>query len=497
MLTIVLQSSFDESLNLIQKTAEKAECFEIRLDTFEDLTKEQAKTLFKELAPFKTILTCRKASQGGMFEGSFEKRWELIKPYLSLEPTFVDFEYDTPDDHLKRLNEEFPKTKLILSYHDFDKTDSDLSSLTKRVLLSKNADAYKLATMANHAEDALRMFALVRSLSEDFLFTGICMGEKGELTRILAPVFGSTFNYVIDKESSEESAPGQLDISDLIDIYRYRSLNKATKVFALLGNPVAQSPSRITHNKVFRDLNENAVYLKIKLENDELSSFVNCAKKLPFHGFSVTVPFKQDVGALCKSLDDRANKIKAVNTLYKRQGEFLGSNTDGIGAIKALEASTKLEGKTVIVLGAGGSARAIVYTLLSAGAKVIIINRTASKAQALASELGCTGVGFDDFSHDQVKSPDVIINTTTVGMNDEMSTPLRGECISNRAVVMDIVASPKETKLLKLAKEKGCSVVYGYEMFVYQAVEQFILFLDQELDRQSIGKSIKDAYDSL
>ncbi|PCI95383.1 shikimate dehydrogenase [Candidatus Aerophobetes bacterium] len=493
MLTIVLQNSFNDAKELIEKTAKKTDCYEFRLDTFGNLDVEQLKGLFKLSSPIKTILTFRMSSQGGMFEGSFHKRWEILKPHLSLEPTYVDFEYNTPEEYLNELKQEFPNIKLILSYHDFEQTDPDLFSLTKRVLLSKNADAYKLATKANHINDALRMFTLVRSLSEDRLFTGICMGEKGALTRILAPVLGSTFNYVVGKKGLE-SAEGQLGIHELIKTYRYRSLNKGTKIFALLGNPVAQSPSHITHNKVFQKLEENAVYIKIKLEKEEFSSFVNLAKDLPFYGFSVTVPFKEIAGADCKTLDDYGKKIGAVNTLYKRKGEFHGTNTDGIGALRALEHYIKLKGKTVVVLGAGGSARAITYALQKCGAKIVIINRTASKAHNLAKEFGCDGFGVDEFSHDTVESPDVIINTTTVGMNDVASTPLRGECISKKALVMDIVTSPKETKLLKLAQEKGCTVMYGYEMFVYQAIEQFILFIDQKLDRQMLEKSIKDAY---
>lgn len=493
MLTLVLKSSISSALSAIKEQKDNVSCFEIRLDTFKEMTKEKLKPLVKALegAPF--ILTLRMKEQGGSFYGTFDERQKRLLTYLPFMPTYVDLEYNTPAAHLQEIRKDFPKIKILHSYHDFEKTEEDLNALFNMAFPSKSADCYKLATFANSSLDALRMLIFTKEMAKRITFTGICMGELGTLTRILAPVVNSRFNFCsLDPES--RTAPGQLSVSDLLRTYKVHKRSSSSQVFALIGNPVSQSPSHITHNKVFDKLSIDAIYVKILLEKEELSCFFELIRKLPIHGLSVTTPFKQLVQKYVDIQDERAIRTKSINTIYLKDHTVHGTTTDGIGAIKALKKRMDLKEAPLLVLGAGGACRSIVYEAISQGASVTILNRTGAKAKEIANEFGCIGLGFEDFSHKGIEKPKIIIQTTSVGMEDMNASPLRKECISQDVMVMDIITKPKLTKFLKDAKEKGCEIVFGYEMFVNQAVEQFALFFSKVLDEKKVSEILTEAY---
>jgi len=266
------------------------------------------------------------------------------------------------------------------------------------------------------------------------------------------------------------------------------TVNGETEIFGIVGNPVHHSLSPAMHNASFRALGMNCIY--IPLLTTDVHHGVEGLKALGFKGVSVTIPHKQDVIPFVNIMDPVAEKIGAVNTLLIKdciveegpppnaEKTVYGYNTDWIGANRALAEKIDLKGSRVLVVGAGGSARAIGFGLLEAGAEVIITNRTVSKGDSLAGMLDCSFVGLDEL--DQVEA-DVLVNATSVGMVPDIDkTPVSPELLKKFSVVMDIVYAPFQTRLLREAEEAGCKVVDGLSMLLFQGAAQFELWTERE-----------------
>jgi len=223
------------------------------------------------------------------------------------------------------------------------------------------------------------------------------------------------------------------------------------------------------HNAAFAALGLDAVYLAFDVESLRLADAVAGARALGIRQLAVSLPHKEAVIAHLDEVDATARRIGAVNTITLRDGRLVGSNTDWIGAVRALEREANLAGARAVVLGAGGSARAAVFGLLDRGAHVTVLNRTAGRAEALARDLGAAGGGpleaLAGLSHD------VLVNTTSVGLGSDLS-PVPASSIDEGAVVMDAVYQPERTRLLRDAEARGARTVTGKWMLVYQAAEQ-------------------------
>lgn len=250
-----------------------------------------------------------------------------------------------------------------------------------------------------------------------------------------------------------------------------------TTVYGIIGNPVSHSMSPVMHNAAFQENAINAVYVPFPVEN--LESAVHGLRTLGINGVSVTIPHKETIIKYLDEIDEVASKIGAVNTVVALSCDdgitFLkGFNTDWLGANRALAEQIDLPGKKVLVLGAGGSARAIGFGLLEIGAQVILCSRTESRGRFLAAELGCDWFSLDNISELEA---DIVVNATSVGMTPNVTMSLMDvEQLRGIKVVMDIVYSPLETCLLKNAAEAGCATICGLEMLLYQGVEQFELW---------------------
>ncbi|MBM9536657.1 shikimate dehydrogenase [Desulfobulbus alkaliphilus] len=258
-------------------------------------------------------------------------------------------------------------------------------------------------------------------------------------------------------------------------------INGTTRLFGIIGNPVAHSLSPIMHNAAFKTLGLNAVYLPMQPKN--LDEGYRGLRALGFVGVSVTVPFKVAIMPLLDQIDPVARKIGAVNTLLFHQdahGSTLctGSNTDWIGSNRALETEIDLSGSTVLILGAGGAARAIGFGLVEAGATILVHNRTETKGRKLAAQLGATSVPDQQLADIRA---DVLINTTSVGMSpNHQALPINPKLLSHFSVVMDIVYAPLETALLREAAACGCRTVDGLQMLLHQGTAQCSLWTGQE-----------------
>lgn len=348
------------------------------------------------------------------------------------------------------------ESQIICSHHDFEKVPSDLEQLLEEMLKTP-AEIYKIAALSHSTLDALKILCFMKEkVSLGIKLSAICMGEKGQVSRILAPVFGSPINYAA---LNEPNAPGQLTISELSEIYNYFSLNKETSIYGLIGSPITQSPSHHTHNAFFRKQGLNAVYVKMEIEKEELSLFFDWAKKLGIKGLSVTIPLKEAVLPFLDEIDPMAQEIGAVNTIVFEEGRMKGFNTDAAGALDPIEGKLPVKGKKVVILGAGGSAKAIAYEAKKRGADLIIVARS-----------NAWHMSFEEMGTLYEEGYDVLINTTPVAV------PIPLNYIKAGCLVMDINTKHRDTPFIQEALRKGCTIVTGYEMFQAQAIGQFRLW---------------------
>jgi len=248
-----------------------------------------------------------------------------------------------------------------------------------------------------------------------------------------------------------------------------------TRLYGIMGNPVSHSLSPAIHNAAFGHVGLNSVYVAFAVAVADVARALDGFRALGISGVSVTIPFKQTVIPYLDAIDPVAEKIGAVNTLVLNDRQQIhGYNTDWVGAMQALEMVTDLTGKTVLVVGAGGSARAVGFGLREKGADVVLANRTLTKGQALARELGCECYPLPAVH--QVRA-DALINTTSVGMTPNTAdSPVPAAMLPNIPAVMDIVYAPVETRLLREANQAGCRTVDGRYMLLYQGAAQFELW---------------------
>ncbi|AEC51236.1 shikimate 5-dehydrogenase [Pyrococcus sp. NA2] len=255
-------------------------------------------------------------------------------------------------------------------------------------------------------------------------------------------------------------------------------INAKTKVYGLIGKPVRHSLSPIMHNALFEKYNINAVYLAFEVELGRLRDAIMGAKALGIMGLNVTMPHKVEVTKFLDELSDEAREIGSVNTIANEDGRLVGYNTDGIGARKALERVTEVEGSKVLILGAGGAGRAIAYEL-SKVAEVVVLNRTLEKAKEL-EKFGVKGDSLEELPY-YIEWADILINATSVGMGEERSIVPKN-LLRPSLVVMDIVYKPLLTRLLRDARSMGCVTVDGLWMLVYQGAESFKIWTGVEVD---------------
>jgi shikimate dehydrogenase len=245
-------------------------------------------------------------------------------------------------------------------------------------------------------------------------------------------------------------------------------ISAKTRICALIGNPVEHSFSPLIHNAAFRSKKINFRYISFKIEN--LKPAIPVLKSIGLKGFSITIPHKVEIMKYLDKLDKTAKEIGAVNTVVSRNKKLIGYNTDCEGAINALKKKTRIKGKNVVIIGAGGAARAIGYGIKKECGEIIVINRTLSKAKALARSFNCKAGQLSDIDK---LDYDILINTTSVGMWPKVNEcPVSTKNIKNK-VVMDIIFNPVKTKLLREVEKNNCKIISGIEMFLNQAALQF------------------------
>jgi shikimate dehydrogenase len=275
-----------------------------------------------------------------------------------------------------------------------------------------------------------------------------------------------------------------------------KQIDSDTLLYCIFGNPVRHSLSPVIHNLSFKNKEINAVYLAF--EPESIGDSIKAMRSLGISGASVTIPFKVDAMNYLDELDPLAENIGSINTIHNIRGKLKGYNTDGYGAVTSLrENGVTIEGSGFLIIGNGGSARSIGFTLLQEGGKVVLAGRNRDRIEALRDDLKKTApevesVLLDDLDTAIMKNNAVIINTTPIGMHpDTDSLPLREDLIRKEHTVFDIVYSPENTRLLETASVKGCRTVRGLDMLINQGVKQFEIWTGETAPVELIKKELK------
>jgi 3-dehydroquinate dehydratase/shikimate dehydrogenase len=461
----------NKSLEDIAMAEPLADFLELRLD----LMKDYDLGALLQAATKPCIVTNRTKREGGQFAGTEEERVNILKKAMDAGAEYVDIETSTPKELLKPFLESDHKSKIILSYHNFTDTPEELEHLYK-IMCEMPADVIKIVTYARDITNNLAVFKLIyRAKKDDKKIIALCMGERGEISRILSPLLGGFLTFG-SLETGKESAPGQITAVKLRDIYRVGDKRDLFKIYGVIGNPISKSMGYLIHNRAFKETGSSDIYVPFLVDNVE--KFFKGFSPY-FEGLSVTMPFKEDIMAVIDEVDETARKIGAVNTVVRDGEGWKGYNTDCTGAVKALEEHIDLNGKKVLIIGAGGTAKAIGHGVREKGAKITVTyNKNKERGTQLAKELGAEVVNVQDAGEEEV---DVLINCSPVGMNPDVeATPISSRHLRKGMIVFDSVYNPPETRLIRDAKAAGCTAISGIELFINQAVGQFELWTGQK-----------------
>lgn len=491
-------------------------------------------------APLPCIVTCRSAREGGHYEGDEMTRVALYErlgtAFGSLTsdsprkaatpehpPRYLDFELSSWEasanirqkiklavDHPEQLRD--LRTSLMLSMHDFTGRPADLTRRLQRMQGIDAAKVLKIAFRARSLRDNLELFDLLAERDRPTIALG--MGEFGLMSRILAPKFGAFLTFASLRDASA-TAPGQPTVRELIGTFRFRAINPRTKVFGVIGWPIAHSLSPLLHNAGFSRINFDAVYLPLPIPGGESGGYENLKAtllelidhpRLDFSGASITLPHKEPLVRLAREqeweIDPLALAIGAGNTLaIDRLPSGHSSttsptrirvlNTDATAALESLQSRTgPVAGRAVAIIGAGGVARTIAAALAMHSAHVYVVNRTPARAldmihalqPALQGHAGTIAIAtFDDLAN---LGPPLaaIINATPIGMtggpapsDSAVPVPILAR-LPRTCIVFDTVYNPIDTPTLRAAHDVGLPTLDGVDMFIRQAAAQFELW---------------------
>lgn len=424
------------------------------------------------------IATCRHAAAGGRLRGAALE--ELFFPLLfsSAGCAWMDLSLETAEA-LRAGGGRLAGRGRMVSWHDFRRTPRNLRPVFRR-LERVGWDAVKIATQCHSLSDSLRLLALARGRRN---VVAVPMGEAGLPARVLALRHGSALAYAA---GGAKTAPGQPTIEEMKRLYRADRLDRRTRVYGLIGNPVAHSLSPVLHNTGFIARGMNAVYLPFLVR--DLGDFLGAIEPLGIRGFSVTLPHKRAILRHLDGCDPLAAEIGAVNTVVVRGGgKLYGYNTDYVGVLRALDRRVALPGSRVLLVGAGGAARAVALALARAGARVAVTARRPGAARRLAR-----AVAGEALPRARVRGQffDAIVNATPVGMHPRAGESPLAPAELNCRIVFDTVYRPRQTRLLRMARRRGIATVSGVEMFLAQGIAQWEIWTGERAPEAPMRRAV-------
>jgi 3-dehydroquinate dehydratase/shikimate dehydrogenase len=484
-----------------------AEMVELRTDYLSGLCPQVVGSLVQSVRNISlpVLVTCRDKQQGGQGDWDRNKRTEILVSAVGSGADFIDCEFSTflhaeTQKSILEVLARHPKTRLILSAHDFHGPFEDVENLYESIMTVCPQAIPKLVFTANHISDCFPAFDLLHTKQNDVII--FCMGPAGVVSRVLAKKLGSFLTFA-SLDNEQATAPGQLTIRQVKDLYRWDKINPQTEIFGVIGDPVMHSLSPTLFNTCFEKEAVNAVHLPFYVQREKtgFDLFMQGILSRPWlnvRGLSVTLPHKTNAlffaGRHGEYVEPLATTIGAVNTLKIGYNNILSAyNTDYAGAMNALTA-TLGDGKHVLhnvkiaVIGSGGVARAVVAGLTDAGADITIYNRTVNKATLLAQEFRCRACGLEELAG---LDASVVINCTSIGMSPNVDvSPLPAHLFKPGMAAFDTIYTPLHTRFLRDAQAAGAKIVNGAEMFIRQAMAQYHIFFGKDPDESTMRKTV-------
>lgn len=450
---------------------------------------EAVRQFLREFPDCSLLATCRRHQNHGRFNGSIEEQFRILSAAVDAGARAVDVEIETMENGGAGVRRFDGRALLVLSYHNYEGTPA-LEPIVKR-MLRHPAGAYKIVTTARKPTDNWRLLSLARSYPKT-PFILLAMGETGFPTRVLSSLYGGVTTYATPA-SAAGTAAGQVAARVLRHLYRLERLTKNARVYGVIADPVQHSISPAVHNRALQSRRLDAVYLPWLVAPLQLKDFFALAAKLPIQGFSVTIPHKQRILRYLDAVDPLARRIGAVNTVWRKAGKWRGTNTDVEGVLAPLRKRTRIRKDTrVLIAGNGGAARSAAFALAEAGAQIAVVGRNADRVRALAKMCDAEPLGREQA---EARDFDVLINATPLGMWPHVDESFFPGRVPAR-LVFDMVYTPRETKLLRLAREQGAELIPGLEMFLEQAAAQFEIFTGETAPRAAMMQAAEEALDS-
>ncbi len=434
------------------------------------------------------LATCRRHQNQGRFNGSIEEQVRILNAAIDAGAQAVDVEVESAENIAADLQPLRGKALLIVSHHNYSGTPA-MEPVLRR-MLKIPADAYKIVTTARKPSDNARVLGLAKTSSKKNLIL-LAMQETGFPTRVLSTAYGGIYTYAAPNAGSG-TASGQVSARMLRNLYRVEKFSKAAKIYGVIADPVRHSISPAVHNRAFQARRMDAVYLPFLVHPPQLKDFFTLATTLPIAGFSVTIPHKQKIMRYLDIVDPLARRIGAVNTVWRKAGKWRGTNTDAEGVTGPLSKKIRLSKSSILLVGNGGAARGAAFALTAAGANVSIVGRNADRVRALAKACDAEAL-----SREQADSRrfDALVHATPLGM-----FPNVDDCFFQGRIpaelVFDMVYNPRETMLVKRAKDQGATVIEGLRMFVEQAVRQFEIWTADSAPQSVMEKAAIEALGS-
>jgi shikimate dehydrogenase/3-dehydroquinate dehydratase type I len=463
-----------------------ADLVEFRFDALRHATPADVRTLAAAFGP-RSIGTLRTLGQGGSHGSDRATRHALLQEICRQPFRYADVELTSDAIHLgeyAKLARSRGKD-LIVSHH-FDRPSPAVEVADVLEACLAQGTVGKVAVPCQTVDQAVDLVDVARRQKKS-RFVLIGMGSAGGITRILAEDLGQEIQYA---GGHRATAPGQLDLDDAI---RLRA--KDGLILGLLGHPLGHSISPQIHEAALAALGLSGVYVPFDLEGDSIEPLLQDAERLRIRGLNVTIPYKETVAGLLDELDADAKATGAVNTVVLRNGWATGHNTDVYGFRMSLRLlGLRVGSRSVLVLGAGGAAKAIVHVLLREGASVQIANRTPDRARALAAsfEDPIDIIAIEDL--DRSGPWDLLVNATPVGTTGvESSVPIGDAVVRKARFVYDLVYNPRETPLLQSARRLGTKGTAGLDMLLHQAGKSFELWTGHNAPIADMRKAAEEA----
>jgi 3-dehydroquinate dehydratase/shikimate dehydrogenase len=462
--------------------------YELRLDYLQDFSQLESK-LHQMLARLhfpQVIATCRLATAGGMLQGSVADQTAILSAAVRAGCQWVDLEMESVQKSGVAWLRVFGLAKIIVSYHNFQKTPLLVPAYRRLVRLP--VQVVKVATQARRLGDNLRIRRLLKAhRRKNPKLVALAMGASGIPSRLLSLSWGSAFTYAAPLDHSPAAA-GQVAVDAMRSVYRVDRLNSHTQLYGVLGSHASISLSPVMQNAAFQAKHVNAAFLPC--QTSQLADFLAFARGMGLQGFAVTMPFKRAILRALDGVDPLAGRIGACNTVAFQRGRWWGWNTDAAAVAEVLTKRLRLAGSRILILGAGGAARAAAYAVRAEGAEVIITARREAMARALARRVAAQVVPWDSSESLEV---DAVINATPIGMYPHIEISPIDLARLRAGVVFDMVYFPADTRFLNEARGRGLTTISGLEMLVAQGARQFEIWTGQAAPRALMEQAVRMA----